>query len=312
MNETHIFVAMRPPSFTFHSPIERLTLPEFTSAGIQVDIKRDDLIHPFISGNKWRKLKHVLADAKARKKKHLVTFGGAWSNHLLATACASAKWGFRSTAFVRGEEVSNPVLSLCRIFGMKLVFVNRTDYRDKNALYHNFTITHDDTYFIDEGGFSTSAADGCAEIIGELDAPYDHIFCPCGTGATIAGLAMGVENSALKTQVHGIPVLKNGDFLLEDIKLLAPNLHQSTIRLHTGYHFGGYAKYTTELLRFIATFSSATGILLEPVYTGKLFYALMDLARKRHFQTGDRILAIHTGGMTGILGNHQKITEALL
>lgn len=301
---------MNTMPFTIHSPVEPLALHEFSEAGIQVDVKRDDLIHPYISGNKWRKLKHLLIDAHSTGKNHLVTFGGAWSNHLLATACAGAKFGFQTTAFVRGEAVSNPVLSLCLIFGMNLLFVDRTQYQDKMALYNQFATTHVDTYFIDEGGRSPLAAQGCAEIIEELDISYDHIFCACGTGTTVAGLAQGVAQHKKNTLVHGIPVLKGGDFLQKDINRIVPPLAPKSVQLHTDYHFGGYAKHTDELRRFVTRFSSETGILIEPVYTGKLFYALMDMARRNVFTKGDRILALHTGGLTGLLGIHQQIADS--
>lgn len=301
---------MKPLSFAFHSPIDVLTLPEFTNAGIRVNVKRDDLIHPFISGNKWRKLKYILEDARLKGKNHLVTFGGAWSNHLLATACAGARFGMRTTAMVRGEAVSNPVLSLCRIFGMNLKFVSRAEYRDKQALYQQFSTERKDTYFVDEGGFSALAVHGCAEIIDELDQEYDHIFCACGTGTTLAGLAKGIVKHQLRTHVHGIPVLKYGDFLLDDMQMIAPDLTSQSIYLHTDYHFGGYAKHTDELLRFVTRFSSTTGILIEPTYTGKLFYALTDLARNRFLKKGERILVLHTGGLTGILGKHEQIVAS--
>ncbi len=302
---------MNTLSFAFHSPVEPVHLPEFAAAGVRVDIKRDDLIHPFISGNKWRKLQFALLDARQAGKNHLVTFGGAWSNHLLATACAGAKFGFRTTAFVRGEPVSNPVLSLCRVFGMELRFTSRAEYRDKQALYAQISTSLDAPYFIDEGGYSRFAVRGCAAIIGELDTPYDHIFCACGTGATAAGLARGIADRQLSTQLHGVPVLKNGGFLQDDIARLVPGLPADAIQLHTDYHFGGYAKHTEALLRFVARFSSATGILIEPVYTGKLCYALVDLAERRFFKKGDRILLLHTGGLTGILGMHEELVAAI-
>lgn len=309
--QRNIFAGMNALSFAFHSPIEELVLPEFAAAGIRVDIKRDDLIHPFISGNKWRKLQYLLLDARQAAKSHLVTFGGPWSNHLLATACAGAKFGFRTTAFVRGEAVSNPVLSLCRLFGMELLFASRADYRDKNALYERFATSYPATYFIDEGGYSLLAVRGCAAIIDEIDRPYDHIFCACGTGTTVAGLAAGVVQRQLSARVHGVPVLKNGGFLQADIARLAPSLPPQAVRLHTDYHFGGYAKHTDELLRFVARFASQTGILIEPVYTGKLCFALADLAQQGFFQKGERILALHTGGLTGILGKHSELAAAI-
>lgn|SRR5690606_10467978 len=302
---------MRHLSFTFHSPVMPIELSEFSEAGVQVDIKRDDLIHPFISGNKWRKLQYTLLDAREHGKDHLVTFGGAWSNHLLAVACAGATFGFRTTAFVRGEPVSNPVLSLCRVFGMELRFISRSAYRDKPALYEQFAGSSDSTYFIDEGGYSPFAVRGCAALIDELDRTYDHVFCACGTGATLAGLAKGIANRAWHTRLHGVPVLKDGHFLKEAVERLIPGVPLDNLHLHTEYHFGGYAKHTPELLRFVARFSSLTGILIEPVYTGKACYALADLATQAYFKRGERVLVVHTGGLTGILGKYAELDAAI-
>ncbi|WP_257656873.1 1-aminocyclopropane-1-carboxylate deaminase/D-cysteine desulfhydrase [Parapedobacter lycopersici] len=295
--------------FDFHSPVEPLHFPLFDEKQVRVDVKRDDLIHPFISGNKWRKLKHILHDAQEAGKNHLVTFGGAWSNHLLATACAGAKFGFSTTAFVRGEEVSNPVLSLCRIFGMELIFVSRSAYRAKETLFETHFGGNQQAYCIPEGGHSTAGAQGCSELLDELHHEYDHIWCACGTGTTLAGLAMGKLQKGLKAALHGVPVLASGDFLNDAIRGLYPSLPPSTVTLHTSYHFGGYAKSTAELLRFVQGFCAHTGILIEPVYTGKLCYALFDRIANDYFRPGDRILLLHTGGITGILGMHEQLAQ---
>lgn len=288
--------------FDFHNPVEPLDFPKFGDKGLTVHMKRDDQIHPFISGNKWRKLKYILQSARIAGKAHLVTFGGAWSNHLLATACAGAKFGFKTTAFVRGEAVSNPVLSLCKLFGMELKFVDRTAYRDKRALFDHYVQGNGQAYFVDEGGYCAEGAAGCAEIVDELTRVYDHIFCACGTGTTLAGLYQGCRKAGLDTRLHGIPVLAGGDFIYEAVAGLYPFTDPAGVVLHTQYHFGGYAKTTPTLLAFIKHFCAETGILIEPVYTGKLLYAVFDLAQRDYFEKGDRILVIHTGGLTGILG----------
>ncbi|MFC3197369.1 1-aminocyclopropane-1-carboxylate deaminase/D-cysteine desulfhydrase [Parapedobacter deserti] len=293
-------------SFDFHSPVEPLDVPLFKDREVNVYVKRDDMIHPFISGNKWRKLKYVLQAARSLGKTHLVTFGGAWSNHLLATACAGAKFGFQTTAFVRGEVVSNPLLSLCRIFGMRLRFVDRNAYRDKAGLFAAFATQDEKAYFIEEGGYGLDAAKGCEEIINELDTVYDHIFCACGTGTTLAGLCMGLDSKGLHTRIHGIPVLAGGAFIKKAVAELYPEVAADGIVLHTDYHFGGYAKTTATLERFICQFSANTGMLIEPVYTGKLFYGVFDLASQDYFKPGDSILVIHTGGLTGILGMYKR------
>ncbi|SEL11960.1 1-aminocyclopropane-1-carboxylate deaminase/D-cysteine desulfhydrase [Parapedobacter koreensis] len=292
--------------FDFHSPVEPLDFPLFKEKGITVHMKRDDRIHPFISGNKWRKLKYVLQTAYDQGKKHLVTFGGPWSNHLLAAACAGAKFGFKTTAFVRGEPVSNPNLSLCNIFGMELQFVTRAAYKDKHELFRQYYGQDDQAYFIDEGGYSLEGAQGCAEILDGLSQTYDHIFCACGTGTTLAGLSMAKTLHGSHTQLHGVPVLAGGTFIKEAVAKLYNAQQANAIILHTAYHFGGYAKTTPVLNTFIKMFARQTGILIEPVYTGKLCYAVFDLAACNYFQPGQSILLIHTGGLTGILGMHEQ------
>lgn len=290
--------------FEIFSPVQQIQNKLFDEKGIKVFIKRDDLIHPIISGNKWRKLKYLLKKAQSENKTHLVTFGGAYSNHLLATAASAAKFGFRSTGFVRGEELDNDTLLLCRLHGMNLIFVDRESYRNKPALFNKHFADDNEAFFINEGGASPLAAEGCSELIDELTESYDYIFCACGTGTTAAGIINEISNHQLATQFHGVPVLKNGGFLKNDIDrfLTTPINYQ----LHTEYHFGGYGKTTDELICFIKQFIASTGILIEPVYTGKMFYALYDLIEKNYFKPGSKILAIHTGGIWGLLGMKDK------
>ncbi len=286
------------------SPVQQVQYVPFAERGVQVFVKRDDLIHPLISGNKWRKLKHPLMQARQAGKNHLVTFGGAYSNHLLATAAAAALFGFKATAFVRGEPVDNDTLFICRLHGMQLLFVGRDEYKDKQALFDKHFGTDTDAYLINEGGASAEGARGCAELLNELTETYDHLFCACGTGTTAAGIINGIAQHDLPTYFHGVPVLKGSEFLRNDINqyLQMPLPYE----LHTGYHFGGYAKTTPELTGFVKAFTSATGIMIEPVYTGKMFFALTDLISKSTFAPGSRILAVHTGGLLGILGMRDK------
>lgn len=282
-----------------HSPVEEIRSPLFIKKGIQVFVKRDDMIHPFISGNKWRKLKYLLRDAYKLNKKHLVTFGGAYSNHLLATACAGAKFGFQTTGFVRGEEVKNETLTLCRLFGMQLIFTEREIYKHKKSLFDQHFQDHSQAYFIDEGGAGALAIQGCAELIHELPEVYDHIFCAAGTGTTASGILKGIIEHSIPTLTHVVPVLKGAELLKTEIE---ENSGSNLFEFHAGYHFGGYAKTDEELLTFIKKFSSSCGILIEPVYTGKMFFSLFDLISKDHFNRGSKILAIHTGGLSGISG----------
>lgn len=286
-----------------NSPIEEIQHPDFEQKEVQVFVKRDDLIHPYISGNKWRKLKYILSDAEVRKQKHLVTFGGAYSNHLLATACAAAKFNFKSTGIVRGEKQSNPTLLLCQLFGMKLVFIDRESYQYKHELFSKYFKQDLNAFFIDEGGAGEAALKGCSELTDELSDNYDHIFCAAGTGTTAAGILMGIEKNQLQSKLNVIPVLKGADFLKEDITNFSGS---NNFEFHQDYHFGGYAKTTPELFEFIKSFTRSTGILIDPVYTGKMFYAIFDLISKNEFPPQSRILAIHTGGSFGILGMTEK------
>ena len=282
------------------SPVHQIKDKLFEQKGIGVFIKRDDLIHPIISGNKWRKLKYILKRAVAEDKTHLVTFGGAYSNHLLAVAAAAARFGFKATGFVRGEEVDNNMLFLCRLHGMNLIFTDRTAYRDKRTLFNNFFADDANAFFIDEGGASPEGAKGCSELVDELPDYYDHIFCSCGTGTTAAGIINGLNRHQLKTKFGAVPVFKNGGFMKDEIDkyLEIP----ADYDLHTDYHFGGYGKTNVLLIDFIKNFVATTGILIEPVYTGKMLFALYDLAAKNYFKPGSKILAIHTGGIWGLSG----------
>ena len=283
-----------------YSPVQKITFAPFNN----LSVKRDDLIDPYISGNKWRKLKYILAKAEEEKKTHLVTFGGAYSNHLVATAAAASRSGLTATAFVRGEEVQNEMLLLCSLFGMQLIFTDRESYRDKQKLFQQHFANDHQAYFIDEGGASPEATIGCAEIIGELTETYDHIFCAAGTGTTAAGLLKGIQQHQLNTKLHIIPVLKGGSFIEDEIVQHTPL--SDHLNLHLDYHFGGYAKTTPELISFIKTFTSKTGLLLDPVYTAKMFYAIFDLQKRGIIGKDEKILAVHTGGLMGLFGMRDK------
>jgi len=286
-----------------YSPVQQLKHPSRTN----IWVKRDDLIDPYISGNKWRKLKYILEEAKKFDKDHLVTFGGAYSNHLVATAAACARNGLKSTAFVRGEVVENEMLLLCRLFGMQLIFTERTDYREKHLLFNKHFAEDPRAFFVDEGGAGLAAVQGCAEIIAELPPDIDHLFCAAGTGTTAAGLLKGILESGSKTILHVVPVLKGGDFIANEI--VKYTVSQDQLVLHTDYHFGGYAKTQPELISFIKRFVAEEGILTDPVYTAKLFFAIDDLVKKQYFKTTDKIAAVHTGGLLGIFGMKEKFRQ---
>lgn len=294
--------------FQFNSPVHKIEDAVFTDQKIELYLKRDDLIHPLISGNKWRKLKYLLEDARLRHKTRLVTFGGAFSNHLLATASAGAAFGFKTTGFVRGEKVQNDTLFMCALLGMELIFVDRNRYQHKHELFLAHFFNDAGAYFIDEGGASALAALGCSELVDELSEKYGHIFCACGTGTTAAGIINGLTRNDLSTQFHAIPVFKDAGWMQQDIEKYL--LKEAPFNLHIGYGFGGYAKVTPELLTFIKDFIAATGILIDPVYAGKMLFAIYHLAKKKYFLPGSKILAVHTGGIFGLLGMKNLFTQA--
>ena len=269
---------------------------------ITLHIKREDLIHPFISGNKFRKLKYNLLKANEENKTQLLTFGGAFSNHIAAVAYAGKKNNFETIGIIRGDELEsqiyeNPTLLFAQECGMKFHFVTREEYKDKNTdlFIDKFRNIYGDFYLIPEGGANSLAVKGCEEILTKEDSEYSHICCSIGTGGTISGL---INSSHSHQKIIGFPSLK-GDFLSEDIRKFAVKTNWELI---TDYHFGGYGKINEELVRFINDFYQQTNIPLDPIYTGKMLYGIVDLIEKDYFPKGAKILAIHTGGIQGIKG----------
>jgi 1-aminocyclopropane-1-carboxylate deaminase len=291
------------------SPLQQIAQPALR----QLWVKRDDLIDPYISGNKWRKLKYVLEEAISTDKTHLVTFGGAYSNHLVATAAAAAKYALKSTAFVRGERVDNEMLLLCKLYGMDLRFTDRDSYKNKAELYKRYFNEDDTAYFIDEGGAGPQAIKGCEEIIDELPEDIDHIFCAAGTGTTSAGLLNGIINRNRKAILHVVPVLKAGDYIKKQILDLTgfsvSEAPAEKMVIHQDFHFGGYAKVNEELLNFMKNFIRDTGILIDPVYTAKLFYAINSLSETNYLDKDSKIVALHTGGLLGIFGMKAQLNR---
>lgn len=293
---------------TKKSILQKIEISRLNKRAIQLFVKRDDLIDDFVSGNKWRKLKYNVAYAKQIKKEGVLTFGGAFSNHLVATAAACHKVGIRAIGIVRGEELnemSNEILEKCIHFGMELKFISREEYHLRNdRIYHEeLTIDFPNFHIVPEGGSNYYGMIGCQEILQETPNDFDHIFVAQGTTTTSAGIALGLtENSKL----HVVPVLKGFDSLGEMRNLyLKSGIEQKMVEeilLHTDvlcdYHFGGYGKYTSELLVFMENIFQETGIPLDPVYTGKTFFALIDWVEKMNIYNS-KILFIHTGGIQG-------------
>ncbi len=272
-------------------------------------IKREDLLHPYISGNKFRKLKYNIVQAKEEGKTKLVTFGGAYSNHIVASAAAGAAYGFQTVGVIRGEELrekilENPSLRQAQDFGMEFVFVSREVYRTKTevAFLDSLKDMFGDFYLLPEGGTNDLAVKGCEEILTESDVYFDYICSAVGTGGTLSGL---INCSKSSQQVLGFPALK-GDFLREDICRFVSKTNWD---LQTEYHFGGYGKVTDELVTFINDFYQCHGVPLDPIYTGKMVFGVMDLIEKGYFPRQSKILMIHTGGLQGIVGMNQKLRQ---
>ncbi len=281
------------------SPIKKLDDQLFDECGIECWVKRDDLIHPVISGNKWRKLKYILRDVYARGCSHIISMGGAYSNHLHALAYIGQTLNIRTSAYIRGEQPAqlNSTLQDIQQWGMQLEFISRSQYRvlRQYRKYNALPAGQACDYWLVEGGASELALRGVSEIVTELEQDFDCIIVPCGTGTTAAGLISGAHKN---TRVIGVAALKGAGFLNQDITRLAAETNNNW-HIELDYHFGGFAKSTTELNAFITGFETQHAIPLEPIYSGKMFYALYDLARKGCFQRGQRILAIHTGGLQG-------------
>ena len=276
---------------------------------IKLFLKREDEIHPVISGNKFRKLKYNLVEAKTQNFNTLLTFGGAFSNHIAAVAGAGQGFGINTIGVIRGEELEdkidlNPTLKFAKQCGMHFKFVPRDVYRNKtsNDFIKLLKTEFGDFYLLPEGGTNSLAIKGCEEILTEQDNDFDYICCSVGTGGTVSGL---INCSKPSQQILGFSALK-GDFLKEDIGKFAK---KNNWKLITEYHFGGYAKINEALISFINEFKRNYQIPLDPIYTGKMMFGVFDLIYIGFFPKGSKILAIHTGGLQGIEGMNMKLKE---
>lgn len=300
------------------SRIEKVRLPIAGGEPFSLDIKRDDLIDPIVSGNKWRKLKYNFLKAKERKNVGIVTFGGAFSNHLIATAKAASLAGINAVGIVRGNELhpnSNETLKRCHAFGMDLVFVDRSAYRKKNeATYINeLRVKYPNHLVIPEGGRNYYGVIGCQEIMTETENNYDHIYLAGGTGTTGAGVVL---SGAEQSKVHVVSALK-GDFLKAEIaELLYLVLNDSStvdiylqqLKVHNDAHFGGYAKVTDELIAFINQIDKEISLKLDPIYTAKAFYQMVNDYTTGLILPTEKVLFIHTGGLQGRKAWADKLT----
>ena len=279
------------------------------SDGIELFIKREDQLHPIISGNKFRKLKYNLSSAKQQKKKVLLTFGGAFSNHIVAVAGAGKEFGFETIGIIRGEELQekineNPSLTVAQQLEMKLFFVSREIYKLKDTpeFIAELQSQFGDFYLLPEGGTNELAIKGCEEILYDRDFEFTHICSSIGTGGTISGI---INSAASHQNIIGFSSLK-GDFLQNDITKFAT---QNNWSVNCEYHFGGYGKVTNELIEFMNSFYLEHAIPLDPIYTGKMMFGIFDLIQNSYFPPKSKILAIHTGGLQGIAGINMKLEK---
>lgn len=286
-------------------PIQKLEHPAALAKGIDLRVLRLDKTHPEISGNKWFKLKYNLIDAKKQGFSTLLTFGGAYSNHIYAVAAAAKLFGFQSIGIIRGEAQSelNPTLQYATEGGMHLKYVDREVYRGKTnpEFIEKLRSEFGDFYLIPEGGTNSFAIRGAAEITEIINEPFDYYCLPVGTGGTIAGLISGLKN---QVQIIGYSSLK-GSFLSAEVSDLLSQYSNSQFnnwQINNDYHFGGYAKVKPELLDFIKKTEETLGLILDPVYTGKMLYGIIDMISHGRFERGSKILAIHTGGLQGRAG----------
>ena len=289
---------------------ENQKIPIHFPNGIELFIKREDLLHPIISGNKFRKLKYNLAEAKRLGYKKLLTFGGAFSNHIVAVAGAGKEFSFETIGIIRGEELEekinvNPSLAVAQQFGMKFVFVSRDTYRLKETpeFLKEMQSKFGDFYLLPEGGTNDLAIKGCEEILNELDSEFSYVSISVGTGGTVSGI---INSAASHQNIIGFSSLK-GDFLQKDIAKFA---NQKNWTINCEYHFGGYGKVTNELIEFMNSFYIQYEIPLDPIYTGKMMFGILDLIQNDFFPPNSKILAIHTGGLQGIAGMNIKLEKS--
>lgn len=284
------------------SPVTRVKTEWSERAGIELHIKRDDLIHPIISGNKWRKLSGFFSHY-ASGFAAVTTYGGAYSNHLVATAASCAILETPCVGIIRGEEPQdwNPVLKMCRLYGMELQFISREKYKETSRAQGVIeNILH-----IPEGGAGLCGTLGCQEILKETSLEYiDKVFVACGTGTTISGMAQHLRSNAIRPDLCGVQVLKGEGYIASDIK---QDYGIEDVHIYDQYHCGGYAKTNKELIEFIKEFTRETGVLLDPIYTGKMMFAIKKLCETGEIRKGEKLLAIHTGGLTGWFGKASEL-----
>lgn len=291
---------------------QKIILPN-SNNNIEVYLQREDLIHPFISGNKYYKLKYNLEKAKEKNKETILTFGGAYSNHIHAVSAAAKLFGFKSIGIIRGEEYKplNPTLQFAVDNGMKLYYLDRKTYRNRTEKSFREEIAKQfgDVYILPEGGTNELALKGTGEILQNIKTDFDYLCVPVGSGGTLAGLITGLYDSK---KAIGFSSLKGGEYLSGTISELISN---SSIRkfdnwiINHDYHFGGFAKISRELIEFVNWFKDNNNIQLDLIYNGKMMFGINDMISKKYFTSNSRIVAIHTGGLQGLSGMKSKIEK---
>ena|ERR1051326_6604815 len=287
--------------------VDEIALPILKEKNVRLTVLRLDKIHPVISGNKWFKLKYHIEKAKAERYGHIATFGGAYSNHIIATATAGKMHNLKTTGIIRGERPANlsHTLLQAKEYGMKLIFISREDYKNK-ILPSEIANEMDAICLVNEGGYGTEGAEGAKEILNYCKKEdYTHITCAVGTSTMMAGL---VKAGVPVQKIIGVSVLKNNKTIENSLRnLLSPEEQKKKFQIAHGYHFGGYAKYTPELINFMNQFCQDTSIPTDFVYTGKLFYAVLDMVKNNSFPESSHILLIHSGGLQGNLSLPERM-----
>ncbi|MBV7440268.1 pyridoxal-phosphate dependent enzyme [Weeksellaceae bacterium TAE3-ERU29] len=287
-------------------PITSLESDFLEKHKIELSILREDLNHPLIQGNKFRKLKYNLIEANRLNQKTLLSFGGAYSNHIHAVAAAGKAFGFETIGVIRGEELAdkerNVTLKDAEKMGMKFHFVTRTDYRRKTeqSFINELKQKFGDFYLVPEGGTNEFAIKGCEEILNEETQPFNYITCAMGTAGTFTGILKSTEENQ---KLLGFPALKDYEYLLKTIQKYT---NKSNYEIINAFHFGGFGKFNEDLISFVNNFKSEYGVMLEPLYTGKMMFGLFGLIKQGYFEPNAKILAVHTGGLQGIKGFNER------
>ena len=294
--------------------LHKIELPNIKKH-VRIYLKREDLLQPIISGNKWRKLKYNLLKANEEGHKKLLTFGGAYSNHIHATAGAGSIFGFNTIGIIRGEQTLplNSTLTEAKKYGMRIEYVDRKSYRNKTQPKFTESLKEKfgDFYLIPEGGTNQLAVKGCTEIIDNINIDYDYIFAACGTGGTLSGLICALNGNK---KIYGIPVLKGAGFLQQEIEehvLKFSRTKYNNWELKLDFHFGGYAKINKELVNFIYEFEELNKIQVEPIYTAKMLFGIKAMIENDEIPEDSTIIALHTGGLQGRAGMKEKIIKYL-